>query len=235
MNAYRSQLQWTFGGRLTPMVKKLIWANCIIFLAQLIFEKWIGWDPSLLFGLVTSVVLHEGYAWQLVTYLFLHGHLMHLFFNMLVLWMLGGEIEEKVFWSKGFLKYYLICGIGAGLFNLLFSYQSHVPIIGASGAIYGILVAYAVFFGNRQLILFPLPFLIRAKHMVLIIALIELVSSLFYTMDGIAHVAHLGGMLVGYIYIQYKLNGPKKMWNNFRLQFRKKKKYPFDIIDSAEA
>lgn len=224
MNQYRTQLQWTFGGKLTPMVKILITINCIVFLIQMILEKWMGWDASFYFGLVPVLIRSHGYVWQFVSYLFLHGHLLHLLFNMLVLWMLGGEIEEKIFWATGFLKYYLICGIGAGAFNFIFSYSSQVPIIGASGAIYGVLVAYAVFFGNRQLVLFPFPFLIRAKHMVLIIGGIELVSSIFYTTDGIAHVAHLGGMIVGYIYIQ---------WIK-QLRFRRKK-HPFDIIEGGHA
>jgi len=143
---------------------------------------------------------------------------MHLLFNMLILWMLGGEIEEKVFWAKGFLKYYLICGLGAGVFNVVFSFNSIVPIIGSSGSMYGILIAYAVFFGNRQLILFPFPVLIRAKVLVLIIFGIEFISSIFYTTDGVAHLAHMGGMIVGYVYIKYKLNGPPRL-------FKKKRKF----------
>src|SRR3989344_4282970 len=144
MNRSNFHLQWTFGGRLTPMVKSLLVINCVVFLLQLIFEQWVGLDPSLIFGLVPYQVTHRFYFWQVITYMFLHGHLMHLLFNMLVLWMLGSEIEERVFWARGFLKYYLICGVGAGIFNILFSWNSPVPIIGASGAIYGILVAYAV-------------------------------------------------------------------------------------------
>ncbi len=226
---YKPSVSWTFGGRLTPMVKKLITINVVVFLFQLIFEKWMGLDPSFIFGLVPQTITHQFFLWQFVTYLFLHGHLMHLVFNMLVLWMLGGEIEEKVFWSKGFLKYYLICGVGAGLFNFAFSYHSPIPIIGSSGAMYGILVAYAVFFGNRQMILFPFPVLIRAKYLVLIIGGIELVSSIFYAKDGIAHLAHLGGMLVGYIYIYFKLHGPPRIF---------KKKPPrrnFEIIQGGQA
>jgi len=166
--------------------------------------------------------------------MFLHGHLMHLLFNMLVLWMLGGEIEERVFWAKGFLKYYMICGVGAGIVNVIFSWNSPVPIIGASGAIYGILVAYAVFFGNRQLILFPFPMLIRAKVLILIILAIEFISSVFYTTDGVAHVAHLGGMVVGYFYIRYKLKGPPGFMQMITGVFRRKSaRRPFTIIDGG--
>lgn len=204
---YRSNFQWTLGGRMTPAVKALIFLNSLVFIVQLILQKWVGVDLPAIFGLVPVDVLYKGYLWQCLTYLFLHGHLMHLVFNMLVLWMLGGEMEERVFETIGFLKYYFICGIGAAVFNVIASYQSNIPIIGSSGAMYGILAAYAIFFGNRQLVLFPFPVLIPAKYLVLIIGAIELVSSIFYTTDGIAHVAHLGGMVVGFLYIHYKIKG----------------------------
>ncbi len=220
------QMTWTFGGRMTPTVRKLIYINSILFIIQLFSEKMIGIDLSLWLGFIPQVFLNHYYVWQPFTYLFLHGGLMHILFNMLILWMLGGEIEEKVFWSKGFLKFYLICGIGAALFYLIFFNKSQVPIIGASGAIYGILVAYAVFFGNRQLILFPLPVFIRAKYFVLMILLIELVSSVFYSEDGIAHTAHLGGAVIGYIYIRTKIQGPKNMIRGlFKNPFTKKPKF----------
>lgn len=193
---------------MTPAVKALIFLNSLVFIVQLILQKWMSIDLPAIFGLVPVDVLSKGYLWQCLTYLFLHGHLMHLVFNMLVLWMLGGEMEERVFETVGFLKYYFICGIGAAAFNVVVSYQSDIPIIGSSGAMYGILAAYAIFFGNRQLVLFPFPVLIPAKYLVLMIGAIELVSSIFYTKDGIAHVAHLGGMLVGFLYIRYKIKGP---------------------------
>lgn len=207
---YRGGFQWTLGGRLTPAVKALIFLNSLVFIIQLILQKWVAIDLSAIFGLIPVDVLSKGYLWQCVTYLFLHGHLMHLVFNMLVLWMLGGEMEERIFETVGFLKYYFVCGIGAAAFNVFVSYQSDVPIIGSSGAMYGILAAYAIFFGNRQLILFPFPVLIPAKYLVLMIGVVELVSSIFYTKDGIAHVAHLGGMIVGFLYIRYKIKGPPR-------------------------
>ena len=225
---YRQSLQGTFVGRMTPMVKILIIINCTVFILQL-----IGFDLTLIFGLVPVSITKRLFLWQFFTYLFFHGGIMHLVFNMLVLWMLGGEIEESVFWSKGFLKYYFICGVGAALLNVLFSLHSEVPIIGASGAIYGILVAYAVFFGNRQLVLFPFPVLVRAKYFILVIVAIELISSIFYTTDGIAHVAHLGGMVAGYIYIMYRIQGPRQMWKKFipRLPTKKPK---FRIIEGGQ-
>ena len=218
---YETRVHWKFGGtlggRLTPAVKGLMVVTVAVFLIQLTLEKFFEIDLSLYLGLVPQTVIKKFYVWQLFTYLFLHGNLIHLLFNMLVLWMLGGEIEEKVFWAKGFLKYYFGCGIGAACFNLLFSFRSEVPIIGSSGAIYGILAAYAVFFGNRPLILFPFPVFIRAKYFVLMIGLIELISSIFYTTDGVAHIAHLGGLIIGFIYIYFKIKGPPIQKPKFRV------------------
>lgn len=232
---YQSQYQvrWTFGGRMSPVVKALIWINCIVFILSLLLMKIFDLNLALIFGLVPTLLIQKLFLWQFFTYLFFHGNLMHLLFNMLVLWMLGGEMEDRVFGSRKFLIYYIICGVGAGLFHLAFFYESSIPIIGASGAIYGILVAYAIFFGNRPLILFPFPVFIKAKYFVLMIGLIELVSSVFYTTDGIAHLAHLGGMVVGYFYIMWQLKGPKKMIRDSlrRLSFRKKQK--FTIIDGG--
>lgn len=231
---YTSQMRWTLSGRMTPVVKKLILINCIIFVFQLILQKAFDFDMSLLFGLAPKVLLEKGFVWQIFTYLFLHGNFVHLIFNMLVLWMLGGEIEDNVFGSIRFLKYYFVCGIGAAIFNILFSYDSSVPIIGASGAIYGVLVAYAIFFGNRLLILFPFPVFIKAKYFVLMMGMIELISSVFYTTDGIAHLAHLGGMVVGYLYIMVQIQGPRKMTRNFFSKFSFSKKRKFQVIEGGQ-
>jgi len=219
---------------MSPMVRVLIVMNSVIFFLQLVFERWMGVDPSFIFGLVPALITQKLFLWQFLTYQFLHGHLMHLLFNMFVLWMLGGEIEEKVFWAKGFLKYYLICGVGAGVFNVLFSFNSPIPIIGSSGAMYGVLVAYALFFGNRQLILFPFPVMVRAKYLVLIIGGVELISSIFYTTDGIAHIAHLGGMIVGYIYIHFKIKRPPHLWRFWKNRGFSRNNRRFTVIDGGD-
>jgi membrane associated rhomboid family serine protease len=138
--------------------------------------------------------------WQFVTYMFLHGGFWHLFLNMFILWMFGSEIER--YWgSRTFLKYYFITGVGAGLLSWLTAINSPHPTIGASGAIYGILVAYGMMFPNRPVYLyFLLP--IKAKHFVIFLAIMELMASRGQASSGIAHFAHLGGMLFGYVYLK---------------------------------
>jgi membrane associated rhomboid family serine protease len=184
------------GYRWSPMVKNLIIINCIVFLLEFIPV----FDIVGTFGLVPALVTHKFFLWQLLTYMFLHGGFFHLLFNMFILWMFGSEIE-KMWGSREFLRYYFITGIGAGILTVLTSWNSMIPTIGASGAIYGILVAFAVLFPNRLIYLYFL-FPIKAKHLVIIFVVIELYASLHSSNTGIANIAHLGGMLVGYFYIK---------------------------------
>ena len=137
--------------------------------------------------------------WQLLTYMFMHGSWSHIFFNMFALWMFGYVLEN--YWgSRRFLFYYLVCGIGAGLCNLIV--PGWTITVGASGAVYGILLAFGMMFPNERIYLyFIMP--IKAKWFVIGYAAIELLDGLFMTSDGIAHFAHLGGMLVGLILILY--------------------------------
>ncbi len=196
--SYYYRPRYGFGGMLTPMVKYLIIANVIVFL--LTYISGAGRALAYAFGLVPWAVLHRLAIWQFVTYLFLHGGLGHLFFNMFALWMFGSEIER--YWgSREFLKYYFITGVGAGVLTWITSINSTIPTIGASGAIFGILVAYAMMFPNRPIYLyFMIP--IKAKHLVVLFAVIELAASWSHTPDGIGHFAHLGGMLFGYLYLK---------------------------------
>lgn len=159
------------------------------------------------FGLVPHNLVTKGYIWQLVTYLFFHGNLTHLLFNILAFWMFGSELCKH--WrNRYFLKYFFLCGIGAAVFHVLTTYTFYpdhimrfIPTIGASGAIYGILMAYALIFGNRT-ILFFFIFPMKARTAVIIIGGLELYYSIFETSDGVAHLAHLGGMLAGYLYLR---------------------------------
>lgn len=171
----------------------------IIFLLQIVVSRW----TTFYLGLVPLLVWKKYFLWQLFTYIFLHGGVTHLLFNLLALWMFGGELEN--YWgSKKFLFYFLFCGIGAGLLTILFSPSQIIPVIGASGAIYGILLAFGWLFPNRPIFiyfLFPIP----AKYMVILYGLIELFSSLEGTGGGIAHLTHLGGLLFGLLYISYPL------------------------------
>lgn len=141
------------------------------------------------------------YPWQLVTYMFLHGGFFHLFLNMFALWMFGVELEN-LWGSKRFFNYYMLTGIGAGLCNLLIAplFTSVGPTVGASGAVYGILVAFGYLFPDRSIYIYGLiP--VKAKFLVIIYMLIELFAVAGGTDSGIAHVAHLGGGVVGLIYL----------------------------------
>jgi membrane associated rhomboid family serine protease len=189
---YRS---YEFGvRRWTKGVKWLIITNCFIFLLMLVGYRMI--EP---FGL-TPTLVKKGYIWQLFTYMFLHGGLFHLFFNMFALWMFGPPIEQQ--WgTKQFIKYYFYTGIGAGIFSFVLSINSAIPTIGASGAIFGILVAYALLFPDSIIYLWFL-FPVKAKYLVIFFGILEFIASINYTPDGIGHFAHLGGMVVGYLYLK---------------------------------
>jgi membrane associated rhomboid family serine protease len=195
MTYYR--YRFSFGYGLTPMIKNLMIIMGAVFFLQMVVSSGI----SFYFGLVPILVWKKYYLWQLATYIFLHGGISHLLFNLLAFWMFGGELE-KYWGSRKFLRYFLFCGIGAGICTVIFSPYQFIPVIGASGAIYGILLAFAWLFPNRPIyiyFLFPIP----AKYMVIIFGLIELFSSMEGTGGGIAHLTHLGGLLFGLSYMAY--------------------------------
>lgn len=144
------------------------------------------------------------YIWQLITYQFLHGGFFHIFMNMFILWMFGAELEYH--WgSKRFLAYYLLSGIGAGLIHLfvspLFSYPA--PTIGASGAIYGILLAFALMFPNRLIIVFPFFFPVPARILIFGYIIFDLISGISQYGGNIAHFAHVGGALCGWFLLKF--------------------------------
>jgi len=175
---------------------KLVIINVAVFVLQIVYlDRFIGY-----LGLVPAFAIGKLWLWQFVTYMFLHGGFFHLFFNMLVLWMFGGEIEN--YWgSSEFLKYYFITGIGAGITSCVFTFPSTVPTIGASGAIFGLLLAYGMAYPDRYIYLyFLVP--IKAKYLVLILGGIELLAIATPGTDGIARFAHLGGLLFGYVYLK---------------------------------
>src|SRR5215813_391158 len=187
-------------GGWTPAVKVLIIACVVTFFLQIFDRMAVGPSFTYKFGLTPALVVHNFYLWQLVTYIFLHdvGQPFHILFNMLALWMFGSELES-VWGSKQFTKFFFICGIGAGLLTVLLAPNSTATTIGASGAIYGILAAYGILFPNRIIILYIFP--IPAKWFVLGLGVIAFLSSLSAG-SGIAHVAHLGGMLCGLVYLK---------------------------------
>lgn len=181
----------------TPAVRVLIITNATIFLLAGLLG--IEGFLAVFFGLVPKLVLTRGWIWQLVTYMFLHYGFMHLFFNMFALWMFGSTLE-RVLGTKTFLKYYFMTGIGGGLCYLLFNVNSLIPTVGASGAIYGLLIGYAVLFPENLIyIWFIIP--IKAKWFAVIFGAMEFFFSL-RPGDHVAHLAHLGGMIVGYLYLK---------------------------------
>ncbi len=188
-----------------PGVKWLLIINVAVFVvnffAMLVLER----DPFRIFGLVPLDVLLRGYIWQPVTYMFLHSGFWHIIFNMLTLWMFGMTLESD--WgTQKFLQYYFLCGIGAALCVIAVSIPANemaVRTIGASGAIYGLLLAFGVLYPDTQ-ILFSFLFPIKAKYMVLILGAIAFMSS-FVPGSGISHIAHLGGMIFGYAFLKVRI------------------------------
>jgi membrane associated rhomboid family serine protease len=188
--------RWGFFSGTTPAVKYLILVNSGIFISELLFRGKL----SVLFGLAPAY-FWRGYIWQPVTYMFLHGGIFHLLFNMLVLWMFGTTLESQ--WGpRRFLIFYFICGTGAGLLNAVVTPSSAVPIVGASGAIYGLLMAFAILFPNQLIYIWGI-FPVRAKYFVIGIGLIEFMTAVSATQSGVAHFAHLGGMLFGLVYMKW--------------------------------
>lgn len=222
--------------KLPEVTKNLLAINVLMFLAAIVMEKQ-G------ISLVNILGLHFFKAsdfapYQLVTYMFMHGGFSHLFFNMFALYMFG-SVLERVWGAKRFLIYYFVAGIGAGLLQEIVQYASFVSeglaaydgvstktgvipmaqflnlwtTVGASGAIYAILLGFGMSFPNDKMFVFPLPFPIKAKFFVIGYAVIELLLGISDTQDGIAHFAHLGGMLFGLAMILYwrkkrKIGGP---------------------------
>ena len=165
-----------FGGPLSPGVRAILFATVGVFLFQLLAGVLAQTHLERLFGLVPYDVTHHLFLWQGVTYLFLHGGFFHILFNMLALWMFGTELE----WLWGtprFVRFYFATGIGAALCSTIVSPNSTIPIIGASGAIYGLLAAYGLLFPDRILLLY-LVIPIKAKYFVLILGVIAFWFSL---------------------------------------------------------
>jgi len=187
-------------------VKWLLISNIALFVLYYfsVLSGYQGlWEP---FGLIPSDVLGHFAVWQLVTYMFLHDPFSfgHILFNMLTLWMFGADLERG--WGRrAFLKYYFLCGIGAGVCvvvaNLIFSHNLHTRTIGASGAIYGLLLAFGYLYPDRE-VLFSFLFPIKAKYFVMIIGAIAFLSSFGGSGNGVSHIAHLGGMVIGYFYLR---------------------------------
>ncbi|CAN5201836.1 MAG: rhomboid family intramembrane serine protease [Gemmatimonadetes bacterium] len=187
-----------------PAIRALLIANGAVFVLQILLAgplaQSFGMSLEDIFGLRPEWVIERGWVWQPLTYMFLHGGFFHLLFNMFVLWMMGSEIERL--WGRDeFLKYYLVCGLGAAAASFLFNYDS--VVIGASGAVLGVLLAFGLLFPNQHIYLwFLLP--IRAKYLVAGLAVLELLFLISQPGGGIARAAHLGGMLTGFVYLRWR-------------------------------
>lgn len=184
---------------LPSAVKGLLIANTAVFLFALVPP--VAGALWGVFGLVPGRVTGQFWVWQLFTYMFLHAGFLHFFFNMLVLWSLGRFLEGE--WgTAGFLKFYFTCGMGAGLFSVAFTPHSMNVTVGASGAIYGLLAAFAMLYPNSVLYLyFIIP--LRARVAVLVMGGFTLYASLAGQNDRVANLAHLGGLLWGYAYLKW--------------------------------
>lgn len=219
-----------------PVTKNLIIINLLFFLA-----KFVGYRYNI--NLSDTLGLHFFLAsdfkiWQLFTYMFMHADLSHILFNMFAVWMFG-RIMENVWGPQRFLFYYIVCGVGAGLMQEGVQYLTYIykglslydqvnwngvivdmadflnvwTTVGASGAVYGILLAFGMTFPNESLFIFPLPVPIKAKFFVVGYAAIELFSALSSSNDGVAHFAHLGGMLFGLLLILHWRNNGNNPFN----------------------
>jgi membrane associated rhomboid family serine protease len=237
----KQNVSFRFGGPITEIVKKLMIINAGIFLLQHIFNLFFAGAVERIFGLNHVGLLYEFKIWQPFTYMFLHGNLLHLFFNLLALWMFGGELEQR--WGKKvFLQYYIFSGIGAGVFIaimnfIVFTQYGYAPVtIGASGAIYGILLAYGMTWPNREVLLYFL-FPIKIKYLVIAFGLMEFIGTISSATGSggtISHIGHIGGLISGFIFIMYKRKksrisssnnvSPNGKLNQFLMQERLKRK-----------
>jgi membrane associated rhomboid family serine protease len=199
-----STVAYSFGpGPVTPAVRMLLYVNIGMYIASLIYQPIVDW-----LGLIPKQVVESFWLWQPVTYMFLHvPSPTHILFNMLILWMFGVELE-RMWQTKFFVKYYFITGVGAGIVCVLVSMLPFAAlhatydknIVGASGALYGLLLAFALYFPNRPILMF-LFFPVPAKYFVAILGAIAFLMSI-QGGGAVAATAHLGGMVVGYIYLQ---------------------------------
>ncbi len=197
----------SFGGRgLTPAVKMLMIANAAVFVLQTLLGGGLTGRPGPLtswFAFIPQNAIFGLEVWRFFTYMFLHGGFFHIGFNMFALWMFGTQIESR--WGKRtFLIYYLVCGLGGaityGLFNLA-GMSAFIPMIGASGAVYGILLAYGLTFPDA-VILVGMIIPMKAKYAVLLFGLIELMSTASHSAGNVANLAHLGGMITGFVFLK---------------------------------
>jgi len=232
-----STFAYSFGpGPLTPAIKAIVIANVAVYVVwyfQRAVEVPLWLNPE--------SVLH-GQVWRLATYMFVHGGFFHILFNMLALWMFGVELE-RTWGSRYFVKYYFLCGIAAAMTTVILSFVPFLGLdqlyfsrtVGASGAVMGVLLAYALYFPNRPIYMyfvFPIP----AKYFVAIIGAVSLLSSMGGSGGGVAHTTHLGGLVAGYFYLKggriHLLSEIKYRYLKWRINRMRRK---FDVYSGGRA
>jgi len=184
--------------RITPWVGRLIIANAVVLLLRLTLFT----SPEIVQALQFAPPTAFTHPWTFVTYMFVHAGLLHLVGNMLMLYVFGTAVENRM-GSRNFILYYLFCGVGAAVFSLLLA--GIVPIgafVGASGAVLGVAVAFAYFWPDAELIVFPFPFPIKARTLVIGLVVLDIIASRIWPNDGVAHLAHVGGALFGFIFFR---------------------------------
>jgi membrane associated rhomboid family serine protease len=221
-NEYQ-QMRFTFGGSLTPAVKALLLINGLAFFLLSLADAGLRNECHALLGLVPALVTKRLALWQPVTYLFLHAGFVHLSLNMLQVWWFGADLER--FWgTRQFLAYYFFTGVGAAAAAVAIAPSSDTVTIGASGAVFGLLVAYAILFPNRVIYLyFVIP--VKAKYLVAAMGLVELLAVIHGSQGGVSNIAHFGGILFGLLWFGYRFSGlsPKGVWQSLqRRRLRRK-------------
>jgi membrane associated rhomboid family serine protease len=184
--------------RITPWVVRFIIANAVVLLLLMTLFTSREVFQFLQFSPRTAFTR----PWTFVSYMFVHAGLLHLLANMLMLFVFGTAVESRM-GSRNFLMYYLFCGIGAAVFSLLLA--GFMPIgafVGASGAVLGVAVAFAMFWPDAELIVFPIPVPIKARTLVIGLVALDIIGSQLWPSDGIAHIAHVGGALFGYLFFR---------------------------------
>lgn len=187
--------------RITPWVGRIIIANAVVLLLLMTLFTSAQLFQALEFSPRTALIR----PWTFVSYMFVHAGLLHLIANMLMLFVFGTAVESRM-GSRNFILYYLFCGVGAAVFSLLLATVMPVAgFIGASGAVLGVAVAFAMFWPDAELIVFPIPVPIKARTLVIGLVALDVIASRLWPGDGIAHLAHVGGALFGYLFFRAQL------------------------------
>src|SRR5215467_653976 len=231
----------SFDFYITPAIKLLLIANFAVFIFEVLFYRFSGLSAYVWllnwFGLVPAGVIPGLRIWQPFSYLFLHdvGSIWHILMNMFMLWMFGRELE--LVWGKNrFLRYYFLTGVGAGLINVVVKLSpalfglgvpksAYIPTIGASGAIFGILVACAILFPDRRVYIIPFPVAISMRTVVIAMTVLTFLGTFGLGDDKISHLCHLGGLAIGYVYLRrgsflYGLRNSFSDWQSKRTRRR---------------